>query len=251
MSEAVENRTRDMGSFERIYAIDLTFVPDCWKLCGDAHCCSFSRYKSKFRMIARTPFQELPLLPGEYEFLSSKGWLKQFEPFEHRVFEFAVDAGVIKVESIISKKPNCACEHDLRPTVCRLYPLLPIFEVSGRLIATEPLGIYEEMEAIEGLKPACQLTSLPFDQMDRYLNLASEIAKNPVHLFYLMAYRLTKKHAAKRISAKRDEYKCDVFTAFEQAFIRRQLLDKNQLRTELNELASAFKAEYGEAFQLA
>jgi len=238
------------AGFERIYSIDLTFVPDCWKLCGDAHCCSFSRYKAKFRMIARTPFQELPLLPGEYEFLSSKGWLKQFEPFEHRVIEFPIDAGVLKAESIVSKKPNCACEHNLRPTVCRLYPLLPIFDVSGRLVATEPLGIYEEMEAIEGISPACQLTSLPFNQVDRYLNITAELAKNPVHLFYLMAYRITKKHAVERIQAKRLEYKCDVFAAFENAFIRRQLLDKNELRAELDDLAGTFKAHYGEAFRL-
>jgi hypothetical protein len=95
------------------------------------------------------------------------------------------------------------------------------------------------------------LTSLPFDQVDRFLNLSAEIAKNPVHLFYLMAYRLTKKHAARRIQAKKDEYKCDVFAAFENAFIRRQLLDKTELRAELNELAGKFKAQYGEAFRLA
>src|SRR5882724_160116 len=114
MNEQVLDKARENGvaGFEQIYATDLTFVPDCWKLCGDAHCCSFSRYKAKFRMIAKTPFQELPLLPGEYEFLAAKGWLKQFEPFEHRVIEFPIDAGVMKVESIISKKPHCACEHN-------------------------------------------------------------------------------------------------------------------------------------------
>ena len=253
MSEQVLEKVQSNGTsgFEQIYSTDLTFVPDCWKLCGDAHCCSFSRYKAKFRMIAKTPFQELPLLPGEYEFLSTKGWLKQFEPFEHRLMDFPIDAGVIKVESIISKKPNCACEHNIRPTVCRLYPLLPIFDVSGRVVAAEPLGIYEEMETIEGLAPACQLTALPFDQVDRFLNLATEISKNPIHLFYVMAYRITKKHAAERIKAKRAEYKCDVFTAFENAFIRRALIDRDELRAELNELATKFKAHYGTAFRLA
>src|SRR3954468_4396817 len=98
MTEKVLEKVEVYGTsgFERIYVTDLTFVPDCWKLCGDAHCCSFSRYKAKFRMIARTPFQELPLLPGEYEFHLAKGWLKQFEPFEHRVIEFPIDAGTIK-----------------------------------------------------------------------------------------------------------------------------------------------------------
>ena len=77
MSEPVLENAQEnsVSGVERIYSTDLTFVPNCWKLCGDAHCCSFSRYKAKFRMIAKTPFQELPLLPGEYEFLAAKGWL--------------------------------------------------------------------------------------------------------------------------------------------------------------------------------
>ena len=42
-------------------------------------------------MIARTPFQELPLLPGEYEFLDSKGWLLQFGDYDHKVTKFEID----------------------------------------------------------------------------------------------------------------------------------------------------------------
>lgn len=249
MSEILDE-VKDADIFDRVYATDLTFVPDCWKLCGDAHCCSFSRYKSKFRMIARTPFQELPLLPGEFEYLTAKGYLKQFEPFEHRVIEFQIDAGTIRVESVVSKKPNCACEHNIRPTVCRLYPLLPIFDVAGRLVATEQLGIYEEMEAIDGLAPACQLKALPFDQVDRFLNLTKELSKSPRHLFYLTAYRMTKKHAVERLKAKKAEWKCDVFMAFENAFLRRQLIDRDKLRAELNALYNEFSQYYGSRFQL-
>jgi hypothetical protein len=238
------------SNFEEIYSTDLVYVPDCWKLCGDAHCCSFTRHKARFRMIAKTPFQELPLLPGEYEFLAAKGWLNQFNPHEHRVFEFPLDSGTLRVESIISKRPNCACDHDIRPTVCRLYPLLPVFDRSGRLTATEPLGIYEEMEAIEGLSPVCQVKSLPFEQFDKFLKIATELSRSPVHLFYLEAYRITKKHVAQRLSAKRAEYRCDIFAAFENAFVRRQLIDKNALRTELNGLAEEFKNRYGADFNL-
>ncbi len=73
------------SEFEQIYATDLVYVPECWKLCGDAHCCNFARYKSRFKMIGCTPFQELPLLPGEYEFLASKNWLNQFGEHDHVV----------------------------------------------------------------------------------------------------------------------------------------------------------------------
>src|SRR5262245_64791796 len=104
--------TVDRVMFDEIYATDLRYVTDCWTLCGDAHCCSFSRYKARFRLIAQTPFQELPLLPGEYEFLASKGWLAQFGDYDHKVFEFVLDKRCMRVESIISRRPHCACNHD-------------------------------------------------------------------------------------------------------------------------------------------
>ena len=140
--------------FEEVYRTELVYVPDCWKLCGDAHCCNFSRYKKRFRMIARTPFQELPLLPGEFEFLASKGWLAQFEPFEHRAVEFPLDGYTLRAESVVSLRPGCACEHATRPTICRLYPLLPVFGIGGDLVGVEQVGIYEEMERIAGMEPA-------------------------------------------------------------------------------------------------
>lgn len=239
-----------LSGFEQIYATDLVYVPNCWQLCGDAHCCSFSRYKKNFKIIARTPFQELPLLPGEYEFLDSKGWLKQFGDYEHKIIKFPIEGYSLKIESIVSRKPNCPCEHNTRPTICRLYPLLPIFDIAGNLIGTESMGIYEEMERIAGLEPACQLTSLPFDQIDKFLAIIVELSKNPVHLYYLKAYRLAKEQVSKRLAARCSSSNRDVFTLFENGFIRRNLLDSERLRTELSKLASSFKDRYGDRFQL-
>jgi hypothetical protein len=199
-------------------------------------------------MIGKKPFQELPLLPGEYEFLAEKGWLTQFDPFEHRVMEFPLESGMMRAESIVSKRPNCACDHEIRPTVCRLYPLLPVFDRHGRLIATEPLSIYEEMEIIEGIKPICEVKSLSFEQFDKFLKIATQLGGSPIHLFYLEAYRRAKRHVAERLSTQRDEYMCDVFSAFENALIRRRLTDSEKLKIELNDLAREFKRLYGEVF---
>ena len=69
-------------------------------------------------------------------------------------------------------------------------------------------------------------------------------------MFYLAAYRITKKHAVERLKAKKTEWKCDVFAAFENAFIRRQLIDREKLRAELNSLHGEFGEFYGSRFQL-
>ena len=231
--------------FEEIYQTDLVYVPDCWKLCGDAHCCNFSRYKKRFRMIARTPFQELPLLPGEYEFLLSRGWESQFQEFEHRVVEFPLDDFVIRAESVVSLRPGCACDHGTRPTICRLYPLLPVFDDAGQLAGAEQMGIYEEMETIGGLERACQLRDLPFEQVTPFLTLTSALSRSPLMLFYLEAYRRTKAMAARQLEARHQETGKDIFALFEAGFLRKNLLDTDELRNDLNTLVRRFDARYG------
>jgi hypothetical protein len=242
--------TTTTAGFDKIYSLDLTYVPDCWKLCGDAHCCNFSRYKSRFKLILKRAYQELMLLPGEYEYLSSKGWLEQFAPFEYRKIEFPIRAGTIKMESIISRKPNCACAHATRPVICRLYPLLPVFDVAGHVTAVESFTIYETLEKIENLPSACKIESLPFTQFNTFLDLTNEIAGNIEHLFYIMAYRIAKNHVTANLVKQKNLTGKDAFIAFEQAFMRRQLIDKPVLQAELDALADQFIAHYGSRFQL-
>ena len=63
-----------IASFDKIYSTDLVYAKDCWQLCGNGHCCNFTRYKSQFTMIGKSHYQELPLLPNEYEYLQHKGY---------------------------------------------------------------------------------------------------------------------------------------------------------------------------------
>ncbi len=238
------------AGFEQIYRTDLVYVADCWRLCGDAHCCSFSRYKKRFKMIARAPFQELPLLPGEYEFLEARGWLGQFGDFDHKVVDYALETGSLRIESIVSRRPNCACDHETRPTICRLYPLLPVFDVRGQLIGAESMGIYEELERIDNNAPACQLTSLPFDQLNGLLAITEQISQSAICLFYLEAYRLTKRHVSERLAQRRAVSKADAFALFEIGFLRNNLIDHEALRGQLDALARRFHQHHGSAFVL-
>lgn len=236
------------GSFERIYSTDLVYIKDCWKLCGDAHCCNFSRYKSRFRLISKTPFQEIPLLPGEYQFLEQNGWLTQFGDYDLKVTEYELSNMRLKIDSIISRRPNCACDHATRPVVCRLYPLLPVFDIEGTCINTEPTGIFEELEQIAGLSPACQVHALPFDEMEKFLTIAGELSKHPLLLFYLEAYRLTKRHISQRLADAYSAGGPDIFSVFESAFLRNRLIHQDTLRPQLDDLARQFVDYYGASF---
>jgi hypothetical protein len=226
--------------FDTVYATDLVYVKDCWKLCGDAHCCSFQRYKGRYRILARTPFQELPLLPGEWAWLQSRGWTSQFEPFEHKVQAFEVDGRILRHETVVSRRPGCACDHATRPTICRLYPLLPRFAPDGRLEGVEGAGIYEDMERIGGLAPACELRHLPFDQLTPFLRLCAALSRSPLLLFHLEAYRLAKQHVAGTLARRVADGGKDVFQVFEMGLLRQALVDGPALRAEITALMRDF-----------
>ena len=238
------------GTFDKIYSSDLVYIKDCWKLCGNAHCCGFFPYKENFKIVGQTKFHELPLLPGEYEFLRHKGWWDQFGDVEHKVQEFQIGNRSLKIETMYSRKPMCACEHDTRLTVCRLYPLLPQFDIGGKLTSVRTFGIFEELEKVEKLEPACKITALPFSQMQAFLVITNEIAKSPEILFYFAAYAMTVDHVRTRI----DHYKdikgeaANAFSIFEEMYLFGKLADPKVLTPQLIALAEQFETKYGSDF---
>lgn len=240
----------DLSSYERIYATDLTYVPGCWQLCGNAHCCNFSRHKARFKLLACQPFQELPLLPGEYEFLQAKDWLRQFGEHEHRIIEYSLGRHVLRAESIISRRPNCACDHATRPTICRLYPFLPVLGIDGAMTGVEFVGIYEIMEQLDGVKAACKVDAIAPDELRKLLTIAREIGADPRRLFYLCAYRLTKQHIRDRLVQLRGRSATSAFEVFENALLRGRLIAHDRLRSDLLQLADTLNERYGDAFHL-
>lgn len=236
--------------FDRIYATDLVYEPGCWKLCGDAHCCHFSRHKARFRMMAQESFQELPLLPGEWEYLTERGWTTQFGEHEHRASTYEAGGSVFRVESVISHKPMCACDHGTRTTICRLYPVLPVYDGSGRVTGTEVLGSYEELERLDGLDPVCKITAVPLSQMNVFLDLANEIGRHPVLLVYLRAYHATKRHVFDGLAARLTSGEVGTaFQLFERGYLRRQLIRHDDLRASLASIVDEARALHGDAFE--
>lgn len=226
--------------YDTVYGTELVYVKDCWQQCGDAHCCNFQRYKSRYRLIGQTAFQELPLLPGEFDYLRQRGWTRQFEPFEHRVQPVEIAGRRFAYEAIVSRRPGCACDHATRPTICRLYPLLPVFDLEGALVGVEPTGIYEAMEQIGGLAPACRLQGMPFAQLGAFLTLCAALGRSPRLRWHLEAYRLAKAHAAERLAQRVQQTGKDVFAAFEGAYLRGAVFDTGALAARLSRLVDEF-----------
>lgn len=247
------SKLKELSGFDRIYSEDLLYISGCWKLCGNANCCGFSKHKSHFNLIGRQPFQALPLLPGEYKFLERTGLLKQFGEHDHKITEFNIDGYVLKSEELVVHRSGCICEQDTRTTVCRLYPLMPRFDINGRLIGAEPtFGIYEEMERIAEMDPVCKITSLPFDQLNKFLAITEELSKDICRLFYMQAYIITKEHVTSRLKIKfESNNNGNVFHLFEEAYFRSNLIDTELLRTDLSKLANQFESRYGDSFKLA
>jgi hypothetical protein len=240
--------------FDAIYSTDLVFAKDCYQLCGDAHCCNFTRYKSRFEYLGQGSVVEIPLLPGEFQFLEERGWLGQFQPYEHNVLEFELAEGKLIVDTILSRRPGCGCDHPTRTTACRLYPLLPVFAVDGSLKGVDlNLSIFEEMESIERLERACKLTSLPFSEVEKYLSICGQLRRSPLLVFYMSAYRAAKLSVRSRLAARLDpstrRYR-SAFNVFEQLLLNDELFDLDAVRGELSTLAADFRGHHGSRFQL-
>jgi hypothetical protein len=235
--------------FEKIYATDLVVVPECWKLCGDAHCCSFSRYKRNFRMLGFGYSQELLLFPGEFDFLTKKDLLSQFGEHQHRTIPVEFSSYRIALETLVSKRVGCACDHATRTTVCRLYPLLPIIDVDGTVRGVDvKFGLYEELEAQGGLPRACKIGAIPADQLAGFLTIAGEIARSPKMNFYLAAYHVAKEHLRRRLSECERKPDQSVFALYEGLAFKRQLFDVPLLQAELTTLADKYAAHHGASF---
>jgi len=203
-------------------------------------------------MLNKKFHQELPLLPGEYEYLEHKGWLGRFRESERMEIDYPLSQGRMKIEFLMSRSRSCPCEHDTRTTVCRLYPLLPVYEVDGTLAGVDlQFGMFEEIEQIDRTERACKLTNVPFEEMGKFLAIAAEIARNPKAVFYAMAYRLTKQHARAQLehaTSKRPDR--TALSLFEGMFLLRQILDQAALRPQLEALADRFRDQYGPRFCL-
>lgn len=239
-------------ALDGLYASDLVYVPDCWKLCGDAHCCGFARHKARFKLLTAQPFQSLPMLPGEYDYLQSRGWTEQFGEHERRVTEYAIDHRVIRAEEVISRRSGCCCSHDARTVVCRLYPLLPVLDLDGHVVGIDDrFGSFEELESIDAMTPVCQIQSLPFSQTDVFFSMAHLIGSVPEWNFQLRAYRITRQHVFARVRERKATSTKSAFELFEAMYFMRQLFDHDSLRAELRALADQFEARYGDRFALA
>lgn len=242
-------------AFDAIYATDLIYAPDCWKLCGDAHCCNFARYKSQMGVTSGHTFQELPLLPGEMEFIRARNFDRDFGEFEHRVIDFPLTRGVMKLEFLVSRGKTCACRHDTRTTVCRLYPLLPVFDDGGKMTGVDTLfGMFEHIERLDVLPRACQITSVPFGETEKLLAICNAIGTNPTQVFYLKAFELAKAHATAKIEAARRSVppgrQVSSFRIFQGLYALKQLLDPAVMRRELDVLANRFAALHGDRFSI-
>lgn len=247
-----ESRGTDRTAFfDHIYATDLTYVPDCYKLCGDAHCCNYTRYKQQFVFGRKQHSQELPLLPGELEYLTEKNFLGQFEDYSVREVDFPIAQGVIRYRAIVSKRRGCACNHETRPAACRLYPLFPQYDVSGAVVGVEDGGgIYDDLERIGRLPRACQVSSVPVGAMSKFIALAAHLGSDPIVAFHMEAFRMARAAAAASVEAAVGTSGRSVFRTFETLLLRSQLFDVAKLRADLEALCSRFAARHGDRFRL-
>jgi len=228
---------RQIAAFDLIYRTDLVYRPACHQLCGDGHCCHFSRYKA-----TRPDRHVLVLLPGEYEYMRERGLLHQYVDHRHIHLDFDLDDVTLSYNAldVARSTPGCVCTHDLRPTLCRLYPLIPIYGPDGRVEGVDrSFALIEELEMIHGADRACAIAELPIEQTERFFTIANAIGQDPSWRLHFAAYRLVKAHCAealRRSPIPKGRAAADLARAWhdaQRALMSGTLFDVEQLEADL------------------
>lgn len=245
--------------YDFIYSTDLVYKPQCWKLCGDAHCCNFSRYKSG----PSRHIQEIPLLPGEWQYMSDKGYLGQYKDPEHTVFKVKLNVGVLSYEAIKIPTIGCPCDHGRRPTVCRLYPLAPRYDLDRGFAGVDStFSMMEIAEEFLGVPRSCQIEAVPFQELEKFIAISKAIETEPVIMFQFMVFDLLKTLLRAGLKDNKDQIVEEEFNLSEKgrisnafkmiqlAFLRGVAIDWARAKMALEDLGARFKKMYGPAFRL-
>src|SRR5262249_32990622 len=240
--------------FDLIYRTDLVYKPQCWKLC-DAHCCNFFRYKSGPSKYVH----EIPLLPGEWQYMSSKGYLDQYKDLEHAVLKVRLNVGVLSYEAIKIPTIGCPCDHWRRPTVCRLYPLAPRYDLDRGFVGVDStFSLMEVAEEFLGVPRSCQVDQVPFHELEKFIAISKAIETEPVLMFHFMVLDLVKTLFRAGLKDSKDQlFDEDVtetaelsksFDLIQLAFLRGVAIDWGHVKMAMDDLGAKFKKMYGPAF---
>jgi hypothetical protein len=241
--------------YDEIYATDLVFRPGCWTLCGDGHCCHFSRYKSELD----SGFHEIPLLPGEWQYLNDKGHIGQYADYRRLTLEVQLATGILAYESLRIPTSLCPCSHDIRPTICRLYPLLPLYSPTAGLIGIDTrVTLFDVIEEVLDLPRGCRIDDIPLSEMRKFMELTRALGSEPVLVFHLMAYKLVKDvfrrglqqmvAADGRPAESRDEL-AERISAYQRDLVVK-VVNWTAVKAELNDLGNQFRSIHGPSFKL-
>jgi hypothetical protein len=241
--------------FDAIYSIDLVFRPSCWTLCSDAHCCHFSRYKSA----ADPAFHEIPLLPGEWEYLNRTGHIHQYADYRRLTLDVRLATGVLAYDSLRIPAAQCPCTHNIRPTICRLYPLLPVYSATAGLIGVDTrVTLFDVIEEVLELPRVCRIGEIPLSELQKFMELTRVLGSEPVLVFHLMAYKLVKdvlrKYLLQMVTATgrptgSAEELAERITALQRDLVVKAV-NWRAVQTELDGLGNQFRSLYGPSFTL-
>ncbi|MDA1301064.1 MAG: hypothetical protein O2868_13410 [Proteobacteria bacterium] len=233
--------TADDSAFDKIYSTDLIYVADCWRLCGDAHCCHFSRYRSASP--SDRGLQKIPMLLGEYEYMQSRGYLDQYPSVELETQEIRSTDFEFRFETLSIPTEGCPCEHNIRPTMCRLYPLMPVFTPEQGLVDVDTESTpFEVVETLSNSPRACQVDAIPFAQLSKFLAICAAIQSAPRLVFSIMAYRLAQNTFREKLQSTMRDQNITVFEALARLSMRNELVDQPALATGLQALSGQFES---------
>ena len=131
--------------WEKLHQQPFLYEDGCWTTCGGGFCCSNDHPDFSFNFI---PMQGTTIIymEDEYRYLKSIGKVPELRVAGEAPMEFVVSLGDGKELKLLHTTCRLLGRCDgvfQKPLLCRLYPVLPVFDVAGTLEEVIPGSIFD------------------------------------------------------------------------------------------------------------
>ena len=158
--------------------------------------------------------------------------------------------GVLSYEAIKIPTTGCPCDHGRRPTVCRLYPLAPRYDLDrGFMGVDSTFSMMEIAEEFLGVPRSCRVDAVPFQELEKFIAISKAIETEPVIMFQFMALDLLKTLLRAGLKDNKDQIVKEDFNLSDKVQIS-VAIDWGRAKMALEDLGARFKKTYGPAFRL-
>lgn len=153
--------------------------PKCYEGCGGYCCTGFKNNNFNF---FSSEVMALPLLEKEYKQYIKSGGIKEKVELK-KIEEFRLkNSRILKIYWLYCNAKGLCDPHENRPLICKLYPLLPKVDSSGKILDFFSASLFDLF--YDKFSHPCLLISDSFEEVKEQLKISVKVLlDDPLYIF--------------------------------------------------------------------